>query len=232
VVLRALELIQDVRSGPTWETYWWTSPTHRVGTENPAEDLRRAKEALAALRTLEPDPSWVPQFPLPFPPETFVELLLPHLEQIRRYAEFRLQVAALREAAGQGAAREELEQRLKEAWQPVPEFDTWVGTFGSKELREQKKIVAELREEYQLSVPDPDALRYVEADRALQVLRTWQRGTPGPLVFTPLSATGEFYWPEATARDRFQKLVADGVVQPVADNQYQLADWENWAKVR
>ena len=42
-VLKALELIQDVRSGPTWDTYWWGSPKYRIGTDQPAEDLKTSR---------------------------------------------------------------------------------------------------------------------------------------------------------------------------------------------
>src|ERR1035441_5971876 len=98
VILAALELIQGTHSGPTWETYWWTLPTHRLGTEKPEEDLRRAENALAALVKMKTDAQFVPKFPLPFPPATFVELILPHLEQIKQFARFRIEVAKIRES--------------------------------------------------------------------------------------------------------------------------------------
>ncbi len=259
-VLRALELIEDVRSGPTWETYWWTLPTHRVGTADPGSDLRRADEAISELteiapgnvilseaKNLGPDkqllrstqnyagvrnerPAYVPKFPLPFPPETFVELMLPHLRQIKLFAEFRLRVADIRAAAAKGEPNEKLEEMLRDAWQPVPELGTWVGTFGFKELREQKRIVEDLRTKLGLDVKDPDWLRSLESDRVLQAIRERQRHLSEELTVTPLGASAEFFWPDPYKLDRFQKLIDDGLVEEVRKGAYRLVDWENWAR--
>jgi hypothetical protein len=158
----------------------------------------------------------------------FVELLIPHLEQIRLYAEFRVAVEALREAAEAGAAKDELERMLRDAWQPVPEFSTWVGTFGLWEVREQKKTVHALRQEYGLGAPDPPWFRHLEADRLLQTLRSYQRRQASPVE---VSAAGnvEFYWPEGYLPDRVELLHSLGLLVKVGDDRYQLANWEAWA---
>ena len=228
-VLSALELIQDVRSGPSWDTYWCWLPTHRVGTADANDDLRRADNALARLEGLDVDSGFVSKFPLPFPPKTFIELMIPHIKQIRLYSEFRLKVAALEKAAAEGASKETLEKMLTDAWQPVPEFNTWVGVFGAQEIREQKKIVADLRNKYNLTAKDPLWLRYLEADRILQRFRVIQSSLKGPLTLSPAEATAEFNWPMENSLDRFQKLISDGVVEKAAPDRYQLTDWQNWA---
>ena len=77
-------------------------------------------------------PSWktdtvfVPKFPLPFPPSTFVELMIPHIRQIKLFAEFRMKEKAIRDAAENGASKGELIKLGKEAWQPIPEYNTWM----------------------------------------------------------------------------------------------------------
>ena len=120
VVLKALELIEDVRSGPTWETYWWTTPQYRIGTDQPDEDLRRADAAIAALDGLQGDPAFVSKFPLPFPPRTFIEVMMPHLRQIKAYAEFRLKLAEIRKAAENGAGHDTLQKMLDDAFVADP----------------------------------------------------------------------------------------------------------------
>jgi hypothetical protein len=229
-VLKALELIEDARTGPNWETYWWPSSTQRVGTADAAEDLRRADEALSLLTSMKPDTGYVSKLPLPFAPETFVDLMIPHLRQIKLFAEFRLKVADIRAAAKSGAPKEKLEQMLAEAWQPVPEYGTWVGTFGCKEIREQKKIVENLRTKYGLNVKDPDWFRRLEADRVLQAIRVRQRAIGEPLTVTPRGASGQFFWPESYQLDRFDKLISDGLVEKVGEDKYRLMDWANWAR--
>jgi hypothetical protein len=227
-VVAALELVQDVRSGPSWETYWWTRPTHRLGTEDPEGDLHRAESSLKALGAMELDEDFVPKLPLPWPPEVFIELLVPHLEQIRLYASFRVQVQALRQAAEVGAPKAELEAMLRDAWQPVPEFGTWVGTFGLWEVREQKQVVHALRQQYGLNVSDPAWFRHLEADRLLQTLRSYQHKAALPVSISP-SGGVEFYWPEGYLPDRIELLHSLGLLEKIDDDLYQLTNWQPWA---
>lgn len=155
-VLSALELIQDCRSGPKWETYWWTCSEYRLGTADPKEDLRRADESIAALESMQTDPEFVPKFPLPFPPATFAELITPHLKQIRALAEFRVKMNRVREAAEKGAPKEKLAEMVVEAWQPIPFFNTWVGEWGLPESEAQDRIVRCLCKDLNLQIADPE----------------------------------------------------------------------------
>jgi hypothetical protein len=227
MVLRALGLIEDMRSGPTWSTYWWPRPEHRVGTADPQDDFRRADQALTELKAMKPDDSFVPKIPLPFPPETFVELMIPHLMQIRQFAQFRLDVEAIRKAAGDGASKETLEKMAAEAWKPVPEYNTWIGTFGTKEIREQKRIMADLAKKSSLTIQPPPWFRAWEAHRGLELLRTMQSRFEAPVAVSPDSFQ-EFYWSDADRADRFRKLVEEGSVVQI-DGVYHLADWSDWA---
>ena len=224
-VLDALELIQDVRSGPTWETYWWTTPQYRIGTDRPADDLRRAEAALAALSTMKPDFAFVPKFPLPFAPETFVELMIPHLRQIKLYSEFRLELADIREAAKKGASQAILQKMFDQAWLPIPEFDTWIGTFGIPEVREQDRQGRALCEDLKLTLEDPPWLRYLETNRAYELIQNRQRGRSQPYQFAP-SVIRDFHWSPAKLNDRAAKLAEDGLIEQVGENLYQLNNWQ------
>lgn len=228
VIVDALELIQDMRSGDSWKTYWWTKKTHRVGSEDAAADLKRANAVLAAIDGMALDEAFVPKVPLPYPPETFIELMRPHLLQIIAYAEFRVGVSQLRKAAADGAAQDALQAMLDEVWKPVPEYNTWIGVFGTKELREQKRIVREIAGEYGLVVNDPAWLRELEADRVFQQLKTWQRTSRAPYIFDAVVPTREFFWPEDNRADRFNLLVERGLVVDNGDGRFRLKDWENW----
>lgn len=228
-VLAAVELIQDVRSGPSWNTFWWKQSGYRIGTADPREDVARVTASLAALETMKTDPSFVPKFPLPFVPQVFVELMLPHLEQIKQFAEFRVKLDEIRQAAREGTAADALEAKLSVAWQPIPEYNTWVGTFGNPELRAQKQMVSQLAKELKLKVRDPGWLVHQEADRVLQRLQRFQARSAGPKVFKLREATSEFAWPPDRAADRVKLLVARGVLERVGTDGYRLANWRNFA---
>jgi hypothetical protein len=226
-MLAALKLIQDVRSGPTWETYWWTRPTHRYGTKDPKDDLRRADEAIAKLEAMQIDAAFVPKFPLPFPPKTFVELTLPNLRQIRHFAAFRVKHAAIQEAASGGASKDELARLAKEAWDPVPEYGTWIGAFGQPEAAKQEAMMLELAKALEIEVRVPAPQRWLDAERQLQAMQNHQRRYKTVLTLKMPIRSG-FNWTTEKTRDRLQLLVDNGCVERIGDDQYRLVNWENF----
>ena len=229
-ILTALELIQDTRSGPTWETYWWTLPTYRLGTEKPEEDLRRAQDAVAALAKMKTDPKFVPKFPLPFPPATFVDLILPPLEQIKQFAQFRIDVAKIHQAAASGSSKEELTKMVNAAWKPIPELKTWVGTFGQPEATMQETMLKKLARELALEAQPPAWLVYREADRLLQRIQNVQQGLAAPWRFKPNDPGlwGEFNWLPEKGASRVKKLINEGLLEKAGDNTYQLSNWQEY----
>ncbi len=174
-VFEAVELIQDVRSGPRWETYWWTLPEYRLGTPDPHQDLQRAEQAISNLKQMQPDRGFVPKIPLPYEPEVFVELMLPHLLQIHEFARFRIELDEIRAKAKSGTSKEELARLLGSAWRPIPEYNTWVGTFGQPETRMQEILVVKLAEELGVTVDLPGWWRELEVQRLLEKIQNMQR---------------------------------------------------------
>ena len=225
----ALKLIEEARSGESWDTYWWTMPGYRLGTADPAKDLARATEALGALKEMRGDEGFVPKFPLPLGREAIVEMMLPHLMQIRDFAEFRIGIGELRAAWKSGLATDEVGRRLQELWRPIPEYTTWTGTFGVPEAMRQEHLVLEFAREAGVTVSPPAALRAREAGRLLQKIEFMQRQSTKPLRFTP-RMVNEFVWPEERMNDRLAKLVEDGVIEAAGDGSYQLQNWSDYAQ--
>ncbi|HIJ72856.1 MAG TPA: hypothetical protein HPP83_02035 [Candidatus Hydrogenedentes bacterium] len=142
-VLHALETIRDTRSGPDWQTYCFSSGLRQVGTDDPADDLRRAKESIDALQAMEREDGFVPKFPLPFNPMVFTETILPNLRQIAIYAENRIIVDEIVQRDREGASLQEL-RALKKRLRIVPSFDTWVGHPEQLENAEMRRLLQRL----------------------------------------------------------------------------------------
>ena len=237
-ILEALKLIQDVRSGPNWNTFMWTEPGYRRGTADPKEDLRRAESALTELKSLKKDEQFVPKFPLPVPPDTLVELMLPHLKQIRAFAEFRIELDQIRASWKGGASKEEISRQLAKAWKPIPEYNTWVGTFGQTEGRMQEILLRKLANEAGVCLTEPAWLRARDVDRLLQKIQNEQRSQRGEFLFK-ISQLNEFFWTKEKLDDRFEKLIADGWVEKVqavpdggyyaGQDTYRLVNWQEYA---
>lgn len=230
IVLDALELIQDTRSGPTWRSYW---VEHRLGTEDPAHDAARATQCLQALHGLRPDPTFQPKFTLPVEPAVLVELMLPHLEQIRLFAQFRLQWEEVRKAAAAGADKTRLAALIDAAWQPIPEFTTWIGTCGVIEAHRQEQLVRALCAERGIPVPLKPWRRAQLTARLLEKMADAQKhhDRPVPCSIAFLCDSGFNLSPEETA-DLMRVLTRDGVVLPEGPDTYILANWKDFPDLR
>ena len=146
---------------------------------------------------------------------------MPHLRQIRAYAEFRLKLAEIRKAAENGTGHDTLQKMLDDALQPIPEFNTWVGVFGTPETRAQDRQLRAVCDDLQLAVKYPAALRYREADRVYQLIESRRPSANEPFLFTRASIQ-EFFWDDAKLQDRLQKLIDDGLIEKTGDADYRL----------
>jgi hypothetical protein len=229
IVLDAVRLIEDVRSGPTWNTYWWTMPDYRLGTDDPAKDQRRAKDALDRLTAMKTDATFVPKIPLPFPPATLVQLMLPHLKQIRAFAEFRIKLQNVKQDMASGLHGEELANRLSQIWIPIPEYNTWIGTFGQPEARMQEILIRKLAAQAHVSVREPAWVRARDANRLLQKMQRLQSGAHEALSFHA-KQLNEFAWTPEKVQDRLQSLVSEGEIESIGQDTYRLPNWANFAQ--
>lgn len=233
-VLNALQLIQDIRSGPTWETYWSYKGRlpYYFGTENPADDKNRAEAVLKDLLAMNTDTAFVIKFPLPFPPSTFIELMIPHIRQIKAFAEFRIKEKAIRETAKKGASKDELIRLANDAWQPVPEYNTWIGTFGQAEARAQEGMMRQLARDFDIKIIPPGWMVHRDADRFLQKIQAIQMRSSQPVQFKSDDAIGksEFYWPIEKIKECIDLLLKVGSIEKIADNTFRLTDWEEYCK--
>ncbi|HMI03413.1 MAG TPA: hypothetical protein VK541_13070 [Pedobacter sp.] len=230
-VLEALKLIQDVRSGPSWNTFWWTTGDYRLGTAHPDLDVKRAEKVIAALEKMKTDRDFVSKFPLPFPPATFIELILPHLRQIRAFAVSRVKMDAIKGSAKEGASKSELTKMLHEAWQPVPEYNTWIGSFGQPEANMQEKMLEQLAKELNLELKMPGWILHRNADRYLQRIQNIQRKQRLPYTFNIDAVAvrgGEFTWTAEKSREYMDLLIRQGHVEKCGTNTYRLANWKEY----
>jgi len=180
------------------------------------------------------DATFVPKVPLPFPPSTFVELMMPHLKQIRAFAEFRIEFRDVEAALKTGTSKDELSRRITQAWRPIPEYNTWVGSFGQIERRMQEIKLREAAATAGIKLTPPDWLRHEEADRLLQAIQQAQSQEQAEWRFRIEDVRG-FLW-VGKFKDKIdeglQTLIADGRVEKVGEDTYRLAEWENYTVQR
>jgi hypothetical protein len=230
-VLEALRLIEEMRTGKTWMSYWHNSPSRTDGSDDPAADARRAADCLNKLAgLLQPDPTYVPKITLPVSRRDLLLVMLPHLEQIRRFAEFRLEMNRIKLAHEAGADKGAIRQRLAEAWKPVPDFDTWIGVYGQTESWRQEKLIRRFCKEAGIDPPLPPKWKISrDAFRALQKIENHQRVSPDVLLMDHEEIASEFSLDADYARMLMEKLEEEGWVERVEGTQYRLVNWKDIA---
>ena len=235
-----LRLIQDARSGSTWNKYWWSSEEYLLKSdEYPAESiLERCDRYIPVLQEMIDRNVESYSFPFPMPLKEIFQLVLPHLEQIRSFARFRLdlqeleqdwQQAQMDRQAGQNpnGTLETLQDQLYNIAEPISDYNGVVGIWGQIEARAQREMVLDFCSRTGMQVPiypvwDRHRKQYIYSQ-----LVTDQKGKDTPVnVYTPYYQYGLAYKQET---DRLvQELVEEGLFIRNEDGSVYLADWEKY----
>ncbi len=224
-----LMLIQDARSGSEWSRYWWGSEDYILKSDAyPAESiLERCDTYIPVLQEMIDKGIETHTFPFPVPLKDVLSMMLPHLEQIRGFAQFRIALAELEEDWRQGASGEELGEALAEIARPIPDYNTVVGIWGQVEARAQREMVLAFCRQAQVEVPvypNWDRLRknYIYGQIAAD-----QQGGEAPLrIYAPYYQYGVAFG-EETER-LVQEMVEEGLLVRNGDGSVSLADWESY----
>ncbi len=227
--VQMLRLIQDARSGSTWNQYWWSSEDYILKSEvYPAESiLERCNTYIPILQEMIDKGIESRAFPLPIALEEVLRMMLPHLEQIKGYAQFRIGLGELEEEWRQGAFGESLAERLREIAKPIPDYNTVVGVWGQVEARAQREMVLDFCRRTQVEVPiypewDRQRKNYIYGQMA-----TDQKGLQEPLkVWAPYYQYGLAFG-EETER-LVQELTEEGLLIRNEDGSVSLVDWERY----
>ena len=196
--------------------------------------MQRADKAIADLENFKTDTAYIPKFPLPFPSSTFIELMLPHLKQIRQFAAFRVDMEQIKDAAKKQSAKEVLTEMARKAWQPIPDYNTWIGVFGQPEATMQEKMMLQLAKDYQLEIERPGWLLFREAHRFLQRIQYLQQSASAPFLFrsNDMNIKGEFNWSDAKMKECLDLLIKIGVVVATGNEQNGLSNWQDHSPLK
>ncbi len=226
-VCEALRLIEDVRSGYTWEEYWWTCDKFKSRRTGRAE-LVRAEKSCADIAALAADRSISSaELSLPFEPWVIAGLMLPHLEQIRLLCEFELGMERLEGLLAEGCSQHLLYHELKKLLRPIPDYNTWVGEFYQLERYRQYDMARDFCRRADIPMPK-DPRRIYELRRvAVERLSTLQRGRSEPLLFNACDALASPYsCSQYEAIELLQMMIDEGLIEYAGDGRYRLVHWD------
>ena len=227
LLLSVLELIRDARSGDSWDSYWWTGPGYVLNNYDQDNILSRVSQAVNALEELTGRPEPSEGVPLPVARRQLYKLMLPHLYQIRQYAEFCRNFSKLEKLKAQGADEGVLQAALDGLDYEIPEYNCVTGLWGQPEARAAFDRCCRFARENGLRPPKRSpAVRYKMKRRIIDRLTVCQRGVIERVWLPPSFYEGGLPGAELLA-SLMDELAAEGVLDKNKEGQYSLSDWQD-----
>lgn len=223
-------IIQDARSGSSWDTYFWRNEDYILKSDAyPAESiLARCNEYIPVLDEMIEKGIEANTLPLPISLNQLLKLMRPHLEQIRSFAEFRIAFAQLKTEYEQGADAEIIAERLYEIGEPIDSYNCIIGTWGQIEARAQREMIIAFCNETGVRLPIYGYYDKQRKDFIYAQIAMYQRGfTTRREMGAPYYQYGLAYGVEETNR-LVEEMVQDGLLIRTESGAVYLADWENY----
>lgn len=225
-----LSIIQDARSGYSWDTFFWSNENYILKSNkyDAKSILARCEEVLPDLQ--EMIDNGIESYTMPFPIELeeVLRMMQPHLVQIGDYAEFRLELEALEADFAAGTDKQELQERIVKISEPIKNYNTVIGAWGQIEARAQYEMVTDFCKKAGIEVPRHAAFDHERKQRILAQLRAFQKELDEPYKQSaPYYQFDLAFGEEETAR-LVQELVEEGLLIRAEDGSVYLTDWEKY----
>ena len=225
-LLKVAELIRDARSGDGWDSYWWTEPGYILKNCDHKSVSSRADGAIAALEALINEPEPEDGIPFPITRSQFYRLIMPHLHQIKKYAEFYRGFEELKEMKRNGINTEQLQKKVGSLDFEIPEYNCVIGLWGQPEARAAYELISGFCAENGLKAPEKSrTARYYQKRRVIDRITVEQRGKTERIWVGASFYEGGLLGAEYL-RSLMDELVSEGVLLKNESDKYALADHE------
>lgn len=226
-----LRLIEDARSGESWNTYWWSSEDYLLKSDAyPAEEiLAESERALAVLNEMIDQNVTSHTLPLPLAFRDVLRLMVPQVAQIKAFAEFRIGLSEAEKMLRDGSPAEAVQAKLNAISTPVSEYNTVTGLWGQIEARAQQEMLAAFCEANGFETPVDPAFRQARKNRIYDYFVSYQKGSDKPVLqYAPYFQYGIAYGQETTT-ELVAELVEEGLFSvDEATGGIYLTDWEHY----
>ena len=227
-LLNALALIRDARCGNTWNTYWWREEDYVLQHGDYHDILRRADDCICNFELLLTEPEPADGISFPVKRNHLYRLMLPHLYQIRQYAQFRAALDEVKQLRTNGASRDILQEKVNALPFEIPEYNCVIGLWGQPEARIAYQLVCDFCREAGLAAPDRGHMRFIFKRRLYDALCTHQRGLDHPHFVSPRFYEGGKPYGEDFVAALMDEMVREGVLIRREDGKMALKNWEDF----
>lgn len=226
-----LLLLQEARSGSSWDTYFWSREDYILKSDSypAAEILEKCNQYLPVLDEMIEKKIESNTLPLPISLNQLLQMMRPHLLQIRAFAQFRMDLEELQVQYAAGADLEQLADKLYEIGTPIESYHVIEGTWGQIEARAQREMIVAFCNETGIELPvygayDEHRKNFIYAQFAM-----YQRGNKEPYeIGAPYYQYGVAYGTEETQR-LVEEMVEDGLLIRTPEDKLYLANWKNYS---
>lgn len=226
-----LRLIEDARSGETWDSFWWSSDSYILKSEeyHQEEIYERCVSAMQLLDEMIEKEITSYELPLPISLKDFLCLLRPQIAQIQSFASFRMTLDQAEALVQDETNTDAVNELVKQMSVPVSEYNTVVGLWGQIEARAQQEMLTEFCEKYGLErVVDP-SFKQTQKNRIVSYFASYQKGHSEPVMqYAPYFQYGLAYGSEVT-NQLVAELIEEGLLcRDEATGGVYIADWEHY----
>lgn len=225
-----LSIIQDARSGHSWDTYSWSDENYILKSDDyPAQDiLDRCNAYIPVLTEMIDSDLESYTLPLPITLKELLSMMLSHLRQIRGYAEFRLALKELEADLRMGTSAEQLADRLYEIAEPIPDYDCIIGAWGQIEARAQLELVTAFCQETGLEIPMYPQVEEQRKRFIIGQMISYQKNRDSAYVTGfPYYQYSLAFGVDETTR-LVEELVQEGLLVKQEDGTVYLSNWEDY----
>lgn len=223
-----LKLIEDARTGYTYDSFFISQSDYILTSDSyPARSIYdRVNDLIPKLDEMIKAAPEGYYMSYPIPLSDILQLIKPHLLQIRAFAEFRLNLDDILASITDSTSGEEIYNLLDSIYTPIPEYNTLVGMWGQAEALAQRTLLNKICSQYGIETPSDPVYHNRLKERIYNSMAFAQKGNKEPVG---VSSTGFF----ARALDSdglkiVDELINDGLVIKNDDSYIYLTNWSDY----
>lgn len=225
------KLIQDARSGESWDSFKWGLEDYIIESENYKSDtlFEEATKCLGYIDEMLNDESLECTIPFPVDAKTFLKLVRPHVEQIRRFAEFRMALNRAEDFLSEGVEKETLEKYVASMYKAIPNYNTLVGVWGQSEAISQYKMLSEFCAKAEITMPRDDVFIHNIKEYVYQEMIAYQKNRN---YRNEYNIDDSNIMVTIMGRELIDTVVLEleeeGLIEKVGDYLFVVSDWEDY----
>ena len=226
----ALKIIEDARCGQSFNEFKNGNEEYILKSDSyPAEDiLSRCDAVIPKIEQMIESDIEDNTIPLPVSVNDLLSMMLPHLAQIREFAQFRVNLDTAGKMIQNGTSLQTVQHYLYEMYEPVKEYNTVVGAWGQPEAKAQYELMVDFCNRHNLVPVYDSVFEYNRKQRIYGEMKAFQQNSTECYKVEKGKAFqgGNAFGEEETER-LVNDMILEGLLTEDEDEKVYLTDWEN-----